>query len=230
MATRPARAGPRSWRTTPTTSRRREPLVLGSHMLEICPSIAAGVPSCEIHPLSIGGREDPVRLVFDAAPGPGGRARACSTSATASACSRTRSTSSRRPQPLPRLPVASASWRPRPDFATAAEAWLEGGGPHHTVFSAALDAEALADFAHDRRDRAARDRRGNAAARVPQRAALERRERLGLEQLAPAERRLVAERAARVVDVEQRAVLGDLRGDRHVREDGRPSAPGSAGA
>ena len=47
------------------------PLVLGAHMLEICPSLAAGRPSCEIHPLSIGGRSDPVRLVFDAAPGPG---------------------------------------------------------------------------------------------------------------------------------------------------------------
>jgi L-arabinose isomerase len=52
------------------------------------------------------------------------------------------------PEPLPRLPVASAVWRPAPDFTTAVGAWLEGGGPHHTVFSAALGAEVLADFAH----------------------------------------------------------------------------------
>jgi L-arabinose isomerase len=123
------------------------PLVLGSHMLEICPSIAAEVPSCEIHPLSIGGREDPVRLVFEAAPGPavvlgmldlGTRFRMLANVIDVVAP----------PEPLPRLPVASALWRPAPDFVTAVGAWLEGGGPHHTVFSTALDGEVLADFAH----------------------------------------------------------------------------------
>jgi L-arabinose isomerase len=121
-------------------------LILGAHMLEICPSIAAAKPSCEIHPLSIGGREDPVRLVFDAAPGPaivvaivdiGDRLRLLVNEIDVV----------EPPQPLPKLPVARALWQPRPDFATACEAWLAAGGPHHTVFTAALDSEIIADFA-----------------------------------------------------------------------------------
>jgi L-arabinose isomerase len=122
------------------------PLILGAHMLEVCPSIAAGKPSCEIHPLSIGGREDPVRLVFDAATGPaivvavldlGDRLRLLVNEIDVVAP----------PQPLPKLPVARALWEPKPDFATACEAWLAAGGPHHTVFTAALDTEVIADFA-----------------------------------------------------------------------------------
>ncbi len=122
------------------------PLVLGSHMLETCPTIAEGRPSCEIHPLSIGGRSDPVRLVFDAAPGP----------ATATALmdmgDRLRLLVNevevvRPPEPTPRLPVGRAVWRPRPDFATATEAWLMAGGSHHTVLSRALGTEVIADFA-----------------------------------------------------------------------------------
>ncbi|HEY1776947.1 MAG TPA: L-arabinose isomerase [Solirubrobacteraceae bacterium] len=121
-------------------------LVLGSHMLEICPSIAAGRPSCEIHPLSIGGAEDPVRLVFTAAPGPavvvalvdlGDRFRLIANVVEVVTPS----------EPLPRLPVARALWKPLPDFATAAEAWLCAGGAHHTVYTAALDIEVIADFA-----------------------------------------------------------------------------------
>jgi L-arabinose isomerase len=122
------------------------PLVLGSHMLEVCPSIAAGRPSCEIHPLSIGAREDPVRLVFDAAAGPafmfsmldlGDRLRLLANDVEVISP----------PQELPKLPVARAVWKPKPDFATAAEAWLLAGGPHHSVFSAALEIETLIDFA-----------------------------------------------------------------------------------
>jgi len=122
------------------------PLILGAHMLEICPSIAAGKPSCEIHPLSIGGREDPVRLVFDTAAGPaivvailsvGDRLRMLLNEVDVVAP----------PQPLPRLPVARVLWQPKPDFATACEAWLAAGGPHHTVFSVALDSEVIVDFA-----------------------------------------------------------------------------------
>jgi L-arabinose isomerase len=121
-------------------------LVLGSHMLEVCPSIAAGRPRCEIHPLSIGAREDPVRLVFDAAPGPavvfamldmGDRFRLLMNDVEVIAP----------PHPLPKLPVARAVWKPMPDLATAAEAWLLAGGPHHTVYTAALHSETLADFA-----------------------------------------------------------------------------------
>jgi L-arabinose isomerase len=123
-----------------------EALVLGAHMLEICPSIAAGRPSCEIHPLSIGGREDPVRLVFTAAPGPavvvslidlGDRFRLVANEIEVVDP----------PEPLPRLPVARAVWKPKPDLATAAEAWLEAGGSHHTVFTAALGIEAIEDLA-----------------------------------------------------------------------------------
>ena len=120
--------------------------VLGAHMLEICPSIAAGTPSCEVHPLGIGGREDPVRLVFDAAPGPavnvtvvdlGDRFRMVVSEVEVI-----------EPRaPLPRLPVARALWKPRPDLETAAAAWIHAGGAHHTAFSLALTAEHLEDFA-----------------------------------------------------------------------------------
>jgi len=122
------------------------PEVLGAHMLEVCPSIAEGRPSCEIHPLSIGGRADPVRLVFDAAPGPaivvglvdlGDRFRLIANEVDVVHPDR----------PLPRLPVARAVWRPRPDLATAAEAWLTAGGPHHTCLTSTIGPEALADFA-----------------------------------------------------------------------------------
>jgi L-arabinose isomerase len=122
------------------------PLVLGAHMLEVCPTIAEGKPSCEIHPLSIGGRSDPVRLVFNAAPGPaivaalmdmGDRLRLLVNEIDLV----------RPPQPMPRLPVGRAVWQPRPNFSTATEAWLMAGGSHHTVLSQALSAEVMADFA-----------------------------------------------------------------------------------
>jgi L-arabinose isomerase len=121
-------------------------LVLGAHMLEVCPSIAGSTPSCEIHPLSIGGREDPVRLVFDAEPGP------AVVAGLADMGDRFRLVANEidvvpPPQPLPKLPVARAVWRPRPDLRTSAEAWLTAGAPHHTVFSAAVDVELLADLA-----------------------------------------------------------------------------------
>ena len=122
------------------------PEVLGAHMLEVCPSIAAGRPSCEIHPLAIGGRSDPVRLVFDAAPGPavavglidlGDRFRLIANEVDVV----------NPDAPLPKLPVARAVWRPRPDLATAAEAWLTAGGPHHTALTTAVGIEAIADLA-----------------------------------------------------------------------------------
>jgi L-arabinose isomerase len=122
------------------------PKVLGAHMLEVCPTIAVGRPTCEIHPLSIGKRADPVRLVFTAAPGPalvaslidlGDRFRIVANEIDLVPPD----------EPLPRLPVARAVWRPRPDLRTAAEAWLVAGGSHHTVLSKALGAEPLADFA-----------------------------------------------------------------------------------
>jgi L-arabinose isomerase len=121
-------------------------LVLGSHMLEVCPSIAAGRPSCEIHPLSIGGRDDPVRLVFNAAPGPavlvsmldlGDRFRLVANEVEVVEAE----------HDLPKLPVARALWQPKPDFFTATEAWLAAGGPHHSVLTSAVGIEAVADLA-----------------------------------------------------------------------------------
>ncbi|MFC0527487.1 L-arabinose isomerase [Phytohabitans kaempferiae] len=123
-----------------------EPKILGAHMLEVCPSIAAERPRLEVHPLSIGDREDPVRLVFTAAPGPGivvgladlgGRLRLTANEIDVVAPD----------EPLPRLPVARAVWVPRPNLTTSAECWLLSGGPHHTVLSTAVGREALADFA-----------------------------------------------------------------------------------
>jgi L-arabinose isomerase len=120
--------------------------VLGAHMLEICPSIAQTRPSLEVHPLGIGGKADPVRLVFDAKTGPavnasvvemGNRLRMVVNTVEAVAAD----------APLPKLPVARALWQPQPDFKTAAAAWIYAGGAHHTGFSFDLSAEHLQDFA-----------------------------------------------------------------------------------
>ena len=120
--------------------------ILGAHMLEVCPSIAAGKPTLEIHPLGIGGREDPVRLVFDANPG------AAVILGIADMGERFRLVANEvevvePDHPLPNLPVARAVWKPAPDLRTSTEAWLTAGGPHHTVLSTALNAEHLWDFA-----------------------------------------------------------------------------------
>jgi L-arabinose isomerase len=120
--------------------------VLGAHMLEVCPSIADGRPRCDIQPLSIGGRDDPVRLVFTAASGPGVVASLLDLG------DRFRLVVNEvdlvePDEELARLPVARAVWQPRPDFATAAEAWLHAGAPHHTVLCRAISAEAWVDLA-----------------------------------------------------------------------------------
>jgi L-arabinose isomerase len=123
-----------------------EPKILGAHMLEVCPTIAAATPRVEIHPLGIGGREDPVRLVFDAATGPGfvvglldmgDRLRLVANDIDIVGPD----------EPLPKLPVARAVWKPAPSLATSAECWIMAGGPHHTVLSTAVGTEALEDFA-----------------------------------------------------------------------------------
>jgi L-arabinose isomerase len=120
--------------------------VLGAHMLEICPTIAAGKPSLEIHPLSIGGKADPVRLVFDSKTGPalnasvidmGNRFRLIVNLVDSVPTD----------EPLPKLPVARALWLAQPDLKTAAAAWILAGGAHHTGFSLALTAEYMEDFA-----------------------------------------------------------------------------------
>jgi L-arabinose isomerase len=120
--------------------------VLGAHMLEVCPSIAQEMPSCEIHPLSIGGKSDPVRLVFTV---PEGRALNAS---IVQVGNRFRMIVNQvdvvKPdRDLPRLPVARAVWVPHPDLATAAAAWIYAGGAHHTGFSQSLNTEHLQDFA-----------------------------------------------------------------------------------
>ena len=121
-------------------------LVLGAHMLEICPSIAASRPTLEVHPLGIGGKADPARLVFDAPPGPalnasildiGNRFRLLVNEVEVVSA----------PQPLPRLPVARAIWAPQPNLEIAAAAWIYAGGAHHTGFSQAVTTEMLEDFA-----------------------------------------------------------------------------------
>ena len=119
--------------------------VLGAHMLEICESIAATKPSLEIHPLGIGGREDPVRLVFDAPAGPalnaslidlGNRFRLIVNEVTAV-----------KTPPLPKLPVARAVWECQPDFKTAVAAWILAGGAHNTGYSYSVTREMLEDLA-----------------------------------------------------------------------------------
>ncbi len=120
--------------------------VLGAHMLEICPSIADGKPSLQVHPLGIGGKADPARLVFNTPVGPalnaslidlGNRFRLLVNEVDVV----------KPDQPMPRLPVAQAVWKCRPDFETACAAWIYAGGAHHTGFSQAVTAEMLEDFA-----------------------------------------------------------------------------------
>lgn len=124
----------------------KDPLVLGAHMLEICPSIARDKPSCEVHPLGIGGKADPVRLVFDTAGGAalnaslidmGNRFRLLVNEVQAV----------NPKKPMPRLPVARVLWKPMPDLSTGAAAWILAGGAHHTVFSQNLSVSHLRDFA-----------------------------------------------------------------------------------
>jgi L-arabinose isomerase len=119
--------------------------VLGAHMLEVCPSIALDKPALEVHPLSIGGKEDPARLVFKTATGEainvsvidlGNRFRMIVNEVEVVKC-----------PDMPKLPVASVLWRPKPDLRTGAAAWILAGGAHHTGFSNAIDKEYLEDFA-----------------------------------------------------------------------------------
>ena len=121
-------------------------MVLGSHMLEICPSIANAKPSCEIHPLGIGGKADPVRLVFNVSGGAalnasivdmGNRFRLLVNEVEAIAPK----------HDLPKLPVARVLWKPLPDMGTGCAAWILAGGAHHTCYSQNLTSEHLEDFA-----------------------------------------------------------------------------------
>src|SRR4030043_1491 len=119
--------------------------ILGAHMLEVCPSIASDKPYLEVHPLSIGGKADPARLVFKYATGKaicaslidlGNRFRMIVNKVEVVDC-----------PDMPNLPVASVLWKPMPDLKTGAAAWILSGGAHHTGFSTAIDHEYLEDFA-----------------------------------------------------------------------------------
>jgi L-arabinose isomerase len=121
------------------------PAVLSAHMLEICPSIAKDKPKLEVHPLGIGGKDDPARLVFTGAPGPainvtlvdmGGRMRMI-----------VNEVDTVEAKPMPKLPVARVLLKPRPDFARAAECWIIAGGAHHSGYSRAVKAEWMRDWA-----------------------------------------------------------------------------------
>ena len=120
--------------------------VLGAHMLEVCPSLSSRKASLEVHPLGIGGKADPARLVFTADSGPavnasvidlGHRFRMIVNDVEVVAPE----------EPLPKLPVARALWHPQPDLRVAASTWILAGGAHHTGFSQALTIEHLTDFA-----------------------------------------------------------------------------------
>jgi L-arabinose isomerase len=121
------------------------PMVLGAHMLEICESIADGTPSCEIHPLDIGGKADPVRLVFSVSGG------AALNASVVDLGNRFRLVVNQveavKPlHDLPKLPVARVLWKPLPDMQTGCAAWILAGGAHHTCYSQNLDPEHLEDF------------------------------------------------------------------------------------
>jgi len=119
---------------------------LGAHMLEVCPSIASNKPSLQVHPLSIGGKSDPARLLFDTKTGPalaaslidlGNRFRLIVNELDVVPIE----------APMPKLPVAQALWVPKPNLQVAAAAWIHAGGAHHSGFSQVVTSEMLRDFA-----------------------------------------------------------------------------------
>ena len=121
-------------------------MLLGSHMLEVCPTVAQDKPKIQVHPLGIGDREDPARLVFTSKTGPaiatslidlGDRFRLIINDVD---CKKTE-------KPMPKLPVATAFWTPQPNLKVGTEAWILAGGAHHTAFSYDLTAEQMGDWA-----------------------------------------------------------------------------------
>ncbi|MHA7280834.1 L-arabinose isomerase [Arthrobacter sp. MDT2-2] len=123
-----------------------EEKILGAHMLEICPTLTTSKPTLEVHPLGIGGKEDPVRLVFDTDAGPG------VVVAMSDMRDRFRLTANAvevvpPDAPLPNLPVARAVWKPEPSLETSAAAWLSAGAAHHTVLTTAVGLDVFEDFA-----------------------------------------------------------------------------------
>jgi L-arabinose isomerase len=124
----------------------QNPMVLGSHMLEVDPALAIGKPRIEVHPLGIGGKADPARLVFNGQSGDalnaslvdmGTRFRLIVNKVQGVAVE----------EELPKLPVARVLWKPLPDMKTGCSAWIVAGGAHHTAYSLSLTPEYLEDFA-----------------------------------------------------------------------------------
>lgn len=120
--------------------------VLGAHMLEICPSITTEKPKCEVHPLGIGGKEDPVRLVFNGSTGNALNASMVDLGDRFRLIINTVKAVSPH-ENMPKLPVARVLWEPMPDLKRAAEAWILAGGAHHTCYSQNISAEDLLEFA-----------------------------------------------------------------------------------
>lgn len=121
-------------------------LVLGSHMLEVCPTIAAGKPRLEVHPLGIGGKEDPARMVFN------GRGGAAINASIVDLGSRFRLIINEveaveAEKALPKLPVARVLWKVQPSLKDGVESWIHAGGAHHTGFSYVVTTEQMVDFA-----------------------------------------------------------------------------------
>ena len=121
-------------------------VALGSHMLEICPSIAEGKPNLEVHPLSIGGKADPARLVFDASPGPAVLVTLIDLGSRFRMIVNTIETV-KIENAMPKLPVARALWKPHPNLSGSAEAWILAGGTHHSVYTNALSVDYFRDWA-----------------------------------------------------------------------------------
>ena len=119
--------------------------ILGAHMLEVSPSLTTAKPRLEIHALGIGGKDDPVRLVFTADPGP---ALVVAMSDMRDRFRLVANVVENVDAPdLPKLPVGRAVWKPQPDFATSASCWLAAGAAHHTVMTTAVGIEVFRDFA-----------------------------------------------------------------------------------
>jgi L-arabinose isomerase len=119
---------------------------LGAHMLEVCPTIADRKPRVEVHPLGIGGKAPPARLVFDAAPGPAVLATVVDLGSRMRMVVNEVETI-KIETAMPKLPVARALWKPYPNLRDAAESWILSGGAHHSVYAAALTAEYFRDWA-----------------------------------------------------------------------------------
>ena len=145
--------------------------ILGAHMLEVSPSLTTEKPRLEVHALGIGGKEDPVRLVFTADAGP---ALVVAMSDMRDRFRLVANVVENVDAPdLPKLPVGRAVWKPAPDFATSAGCWLAAGAAHHTVMTTAVGIEVFRDFAEIAEDRARRHRRGHHRSRLPARTPVE---------------------------------------------------------